>query len=203
MTKQELQNALKAKGIAFNASDNVATLQSLLNSANGSDELQKKIADLGGFSFNNPKFQDLLRKQKEREFPDFGRDVPEGVYTFTGNGNIHQWTSPRTGSVSDIVTAYLSNDNGDLFEVATAAFAKREWDFLEGQGKNADGKYVYTKVNANPILPFQSSTAARNEAVSKIETGTKVVVKHSKRGHFDNPNNTRIWDFIYTYVEKS
>lgn len=208
MNKTELQNALRAKGIAFNASDNVQTLQSLYDTAvsnNAADELQKKIDDLGGFSFSDQKFQDLVKKQKAREFPDFGRDVPtEDVYVFIGKGNVHQWTSPRTGNVSDILTVILQRKGTDeIVEVAAAGFCKREWDFLEQSGKNSEGKYVYTTLECNPVLPFAASIADRNAAVAAIEVGTELRVKHSARGHFDNPNSTRVWDFVYTWVEKA
>ena len=179
--------------------------QTAQNSANVSDELQKKIADLGGFSFEDSKFQDLIKKQKAREFPDFGRDVPtEDVYVFIGKGNVHQWTSPRTGNVSDILTVILQRKGTDeVVEVAAAGFCKREWDFLQQSGKNSEGKYVYTTLECKPILPFIASIADRNAAVAAIEIGTELRVKHSERGHFDNPNSTRVWDFVYTWVEKA
>lgn len=178
-------------------------VQTAQNSASVSvsEELQKKISDLGGFSFADSKFQELVKKQKEREFPDYGRDVPEGVYTLTGQGNIHQWKSPRTEAVSDIVVVYLTNESNEVFEVAAASFATREWSFMQQQGKDNNGKMTYAELSCKPILPFISSVADRNAAVGALTAGTKVRVKHSNRGHFDNPNNTRIWDFIYTYVE--
>ena len=195
LTKKQATDWLNANSVAFDANLGVDELNALVERL----QLEKLIPE-DGFSFGSDTFQKKVKEQKEREFPDYGRDVPVGEYTFTGAGTYKSWKSPKTGNEIQILVAYLEK-NGNLFEVAAAAFAAAEYEFVSFDGKDDKGNIKYKKVEMNPVLNYYSSTADRNGAMSTIEAGTKVKVFHSTKGHFNNPYNTRIWDFVRTWVE--
>lgn len=199
MTRKELQDALKAKGVSFSASATSAELQSLLDSS----DLIKRIADAGGVSFDSPELRKELEEDKENEYPDYGRDVPEGEYTICGYSTLHEWKNKRTNRTSRIRTAFITNEQNDIFEMPFSAFCAKEFDFVKFDGRNDDGEVVHTKVEMNPICPFISSVAERNLTVVKtLRTGDKISVKH-ERGHYDNPYSSRIFNFVNTWVERA
>lgn len=159
-------------------------------------KLQKLVKDHDGKSFSELK--DVVLAQQSKEFPDYGKDVPEGTYFVMGKYDVHQWKN-RRGNTSDILTAFVCDEKGDVFEVAFASFCKREWDFVRFNRESKE----YVKVDdCNPLLPFYPSLSQRTDAVSKVAALTAIKVKHA-RGHFDNPNNDRVFDFDYTWVEKA
>lgn len=199
MNKTQLQDALKAKGVAFSASASTAELQRLYDSA----DLIKRIADAGGVAFDSEQLQKELKEDRENEYPDYGRDVPVGEYTICGYSTLHEWKNKRTGRVSRIRTAFIANEQNDIFEMPFSAFCAKEFDFVKFDGRNDDGEVVHTKVEMSPICPFISSVAERNLTVVKtLRTGDKVKVCH-ERGHYDNPYNTRIFNFVNTWIERA
>jgi hypothetical protein len=199
MNKNQAMAFLSDNNISFNANASASDLVALATREQERINLEKLIPS-EGFSFGSDTFQKKVKEQKEREFPDYGRDVPAGEYTFTGAGTYKSWKSPKTGNEIQILVAYLEK-GGNIFEVAAAAFAAAEYEFVSFDGKDDKGNIKYKKVEMNPILDYYSSVADRNGAMSTIEAGTKVKVFHSTKGHFNNPYNTRIWDFVRTWVE--
>lgn len=195
LTKAQATTWLANNHVDYDANLSVAELNALVEKS----KLEKLIPE-EGFSFGSDTFQKKVKEQKEREFPDYGRDVPAGEYTFTGAGTYKSWKSPKTGNEIQILVAYLEK-NGNIFEVAAAAFAAAEYEFVSFDGKDEKGNIKYKKVEMSPILDYYSSVADRNGAMSTIQAGTKVKVFHSAKGHFNNPYNTRIWDFVRTWVE--
>jgi hypothetical protein len=203
--------ALKAKGVSVSAKkwETISTklVENGLNPDNFtddeviSDELLKTIANLGGVAFNSDELQQQLKKDKENEFPDYGRDIPDGEYVVTGYTTVKDWKNPRTGNISHIRTAFIKNDDDEVFQLPYASFCAKEWDFISYAGKDSDGKATYEKAEMHCILPFISSVADRNLTVSNtMKAGDRIKVCH-KRGHFDNPYNTRIFDFVLTWAE--
>lgn len=197
MNKNEIMNALTAKGITFDASASKAELEALLN-ANASvsavsADLIKQITENGGFAFDSAELQAQLKADKEREYPDFGRDIPEGNYIVTGYATSHDWKN-RTGNVTHIRTAYIKAvDSDEIYEAPFAAFGQREWDFVKVSSDSEE------KFKPATLLGFIPSTADRNLAVCKVPAGTKVTINHCW-GHWNNPNNTRIFNFKYTWI---
>ena len=204
MTKKELQDALKAKGIAFSESANVAELEALLNASASvvSDDLLKIIQEKGGYAFDSKELQEQLKADKENEYPDFGRDIPTGEYVVTGYSTVHDWKNKRTDRISHIRTAFVKGSDDSVWELPFVCFCASEWEFVQFNGKDSDGKIIYKKVERKSILPFYSSVADRNLAVTqKIAAGTRISVHH-ERGHYDNPYNTgRVFDFLLTWAE--
>lgn len=204
MTKKELQDALKAKGIAFSASANVAELEALLNASASvvSDDLLKLIQERGGYAFDSQELQEQLKADKENEYPDFGRDIPAGKYIVTGYSTVHDWKNKRTERVSRIRTAFVKGSDGSLWELPFVCFCASEWQFVQFDGKDSDGKIIYKKIERKSILPFYSSVADRNLAVTQqVHAGIEINIKH-ERGHYDNPYNTgRVFDFLLTWAE--
>lgn len=215
MNKRELQDALKAKGITFGASATNAELEALLTSASETnsdsvtndsvtidDNLLKIIREKGGLSFDSKELQEQLKKDKEEEYPDYGREIPEGEYTITGFSTVHEWKSRKTDRVSHIRTAFIKNSSDILYELPFSCFCQTEWKFVQYNGKNSDGKILYKEIERKSILPFYHSTADRNLAVTQqISAGTRIKVCHN-RGHYDNPYNTgKIFDFVLTWAE--
>ena len=201
MTINELKTALSAKGITFSASATKPELEALLAASGSnsalSDDLQKKLEDVEGFTFGSKEFAAKIAEQRKRIFPDYGKKVPEGEYVFTGKGTFREWTNPRNGNTSTICCAYLADDNGNLHEVSTGSFATPEWNFVTRESDDS-----YKKLEHTPILGKFDNVPDRNEAVAAIPVGTKVKVHHAN-GHYDNPlrpANSRIFDFIYTWV---
>ena len=134
----------------------------------------------------------LIMADAEREFPDFGAQVPEGTYVLTAYCGVHEWKA-RNGRVSTIRTRYIRRESDNTtFEVAFASFVGREWDFV-----SVDGQVVSTPF----ILPFDpnsATTARRNLRVLDLAEGTKVAVNHI-RGHWANPLAQRTFNINLTY----
>jgi len=162
--------------------------------------LQKLIDAESTITFNSEAARTLLRTQKEREFPSFGGNIPEGtVLTFSGYGTSHAWKSPRTGNTSNILTAYCTNAAGEIFEVPFASFCRPAYPFVRFDGRNADGVPQYATVTQTFVLPnHYDSGADRNAAVMGLQVGLQFTIHHA-RGHFDNPYATRVWDFLTTW----
>lgn len=195
MTKQEIIDALKQKGVNFDATASKSDLEALLASAATSiisSNLLKVITEGGGLAFTDPQLQASLQGQLAREYPDFGREITEGVYTLTGYATRHEWQSPRSDTPSIIWTAYATNNNGDLVEIPFAAFSASPYSFVSVDG---------SEFQPNTFFSHFDSTARRNLAVVELPTGTQVRVRHA-RGHHKNPYSRRIFDFLYTWVEK-
>ena len=157
-----------------------------------SDDLLKVITDLGGTSFEDAK--ESIQKDIEREFPDFGREIPEGVYTLSGFTTVHDWVS-RDGRVSHIRTAFLieTNSEGKPFELPFACLSANEFLFVPANG---------TEFQPACVLKHFDSPNRRNLAVLELGQGFKVKVRHM-RGHHKNPYSKRIFDFNYTWAEKA
>lgn len=158
-------------------------------------KLQKLVKDHDGKSFSELK--DVVTTQQSKEFPDYGADVPEGVYYVLGKYDVHVWKN-RRGNTSDILTAFIANEKSEVFEVAFASFCKREFDFITFNRETKE----YNKVECNPLLPYFPKLSQRTDAVSKVAPMTAIKIKHS-HGHFDNPDNQRVFNFDYTWVEKA
>jgi len=207
----ELKSELQALGVTVPTRAKKEEIVALCNS-NGvellkddsivSDDLLKLIEEKGGYAFDSKELQEALKADKENEYPDFGRDIPEGEYIVTGYSTIHDWKNRKTGNISHIRTAFVKNDDDDLYELPFAAICAKEWEFVQFDGKDSEGKILYKKVELKPVLPFYSSVADRNLAVTQqITAGTRIKICHA-RGHFDNPYNTgRIFDFLLTWAE--
>ena len=207
----ELKSALKALNVTIPARAKKEDIFALCEE-NGietmqsddvvSDDLLKLIEEKGGYAFDSKELQEQLKADKEAEYPDFGRDIPEGEYVVTGYSTIHDWKNRKTGNISHIRTAFIRDDADNLFELPFAAMCAKEWDFVQFNGKDNEGKILYKKVEFNSMLPFYSSVADRNLAVTQqVTAGTRVKIAHA-RGHFDNPYNTgKIFDFTLTWAE--
>lgn len=159
-----------------------------------SADLLKVINDLGGQSFEDAK--ESVQKDIEREYPDFGREVPDGTYSLTGYTTVHEWTA-RDGRVSQIRTAFLDAINpqsGNPYELPFAALSENEFLFVP-----ADGTAEFQPKCA---LKHFDSPNRRNLAVLELGEGFKVRVRHM-RGHHKNPYSKRIFDFNYTWAEKA
>ena len=135
----------------------------------------------------------LIVADTEREFPDFGGAVPEGVYTLTAYCGSHEWKS-RKGRVSTIRTRFIRRESDNAtFEVALASFVAHEWDFVDANGVEHTLPF---------ILPFDASastTARRNLRVLDLAEGTQISVHHI-RGHWNNPLAERVFNINLTYV---
>ena len=154
-------------------------------------EWVKALTDNGAMTIAEAMPQ--INAEIEREFPDFGAAVPEGVYVLTSFCSVHEWKS-RQGRVSTIRTRYIRRESDNAtFEVALASFVGREWDFVGIDGQVASIAF---------ILPFDAnaaSTARRNLRVLELAEGTQVRVNHI-RGHWANPLATRTYNINLTYV---
>ena len=178
---------------------NSKPVQTAQNSANVlvfaiDDDLLKVITENGGLAFDSEELKAQLKADKEREYPDFGRDIPTGKYQLTGFSTTHDWRNPRTDSVSHIRTAFLNTINpktGTPYEIPFAAFSCSAYKF-----KPTDADAFQPKC----VLPHYDSVADRNLAVVDLEPGTEIMIKHS-RGHHENPYNKRVFDFTYTWAE--
>ena len=92
----------------------------------------------------------LIVADAEREFPDFGGQVPEGTYVLTAYCGVHEWKA-RNGRVSTIRTRFIRRESDNAtFEVAFASFVAREWDFVDVNGVEHTLPF---------ILPFDASQA--------------------------------------------
>lgn len=200
MNKQEIMNALSAKGITFDANASKAQLETLLNANSNvfaiDDDLLKIITNSGGKSFNSDELKAELKAEKEREYPDYGREIPEGTYHLTGYTTVIDWRNPRTDNISHIRVAFLDKINpksGKPYMLPFAAFAKNQYPFVP---VGDDSKFT-----PSCVLEHYDSVADRNAAVVALGAGFAVKVCH-KRGHHDNPYNKRVFDFTYTWVER-
>ena len=137
----------------------------------------------------------LIMADAEREFPDFGGQVPEGTYVLTAYCGVHEWKA-RNGRVSTIRTRYIRRESDNAtFEVAFASFVAREWEFVGTDGQIASTPF---------ILPFDASastTARRNLRVLDLADGTRISVHHI-RGHWNNPLATRVFNINLTYCSE-
>lgn len=205
MTYNELRSALSAMGLsttgntaqlqarydaAVAANNNAADTDAASdNTANAIPEsVAKALEESGAFLMSSQEARELIRTTREREYPDFGRDIPEGSYITTEWANTHQWKN-RRGNLSTIVTIYLQDENGNLYEIATGAFAEREYPFV------SNGE----QITLNAMFPYNQSRATRNEQVFALNPGTPVRVHHAF-GHYDNPDAERVWNFTLTWV---
>lgn len=134
----------------------------------------------------------LVIADAEREFPDFGGQVPDGTYVLTAYCGVHEWKA-RNGRVSTIRTRYIRRESDNAtFEVAFASFVAREWDFVDVNGVEHTLPF---------ILPFdasQATTARRNLRVLDLAEGTRISVHHI-RGHWANPLAQRVFNINLTY----
>lgn len=209
MTKiEKALAALKAKGISTTATkwETISTklIENGLNPDDFSDDyvfvladdLLKVITDLGGKSFDSDELKAELRAEKEREYPDFGREIPAGVYHLSGFTTTVDWRNPRTDNVSHIRVAYLDKLNpktGKPYLLPFSAMSSNEFMFVPvGEEKFAP----------NCVLEHYDSIADRNAAVVALGKGFTVKVCH-KRGHHDNPYAKKIFDFVYTWAERA
>lgn len=191
------------KAVAETANDTASDQQQSADTTtdtNVNEALQKLIGANSTIRFGSEEASALIRAQKEKEFPSFGGNIPEGaVLTFTGYGTSHAWKSPRTGNVSNILTAFCTDASGDVHEVPFASFCCPAYPFVRFDGRNTEGQPQYATVAQNFILPnHYDSNADRNSAVMNLPVGTQFVVHHA-RGHYDNPYATRVWDFNVTW----
>ena len=160
------------------------------------DDLLKIITNSGGKSFDSDELKAELKAEKEREYPDYGREIPEGTYYLTGYTTVIDWRNPRTDNISHIRVAFLDKinpKNGKPYMLPFAAFAKNQYPFVP-VGDNS-------KFTPSCVLEHYDSVADRHAAVVALGTGFAVKVCH-KRGHHDNPYNKRVFDFTYTWVER-
>lgn len=159
-----------------------------------SDDLLKVISEKGGKAFNSAELQAELKKDKEREYPDFGKAIPEGEYHLTGYATVVDWRNPRTDNISHIRVAYLDkvdSKTGEPYKLPFASLACNQYKFKPVEGD---------EFQPNAVLPFFDSVADRNIAVCGLEAGLAIKVFH-KRGHWLNPNNKRPFDFLLTWAE--
>lgn len=193
-------NALTAKGITFDASASKADLERLLNDASVQtvfaidDDLLKVITDNGGLAFDSDELKAQLKAEKEREYPDYGKEIPTGNYHLTGYSTVIDWRNPKTDSVSHIRVAFLDKLNsktGKPYMLPFAALSQGAYKF-----KPVDGDAFQPKC----ALPHYDSVADRNLAVVGLGAGTEIKVCH-KCGHHENPYNKRVFDFLYTWAE--
>ena len=172
----------------------VQTAQNSANVFNISDDLLKVISEKGGKAFDSDELQKELKADKEREYPDFGKVIPEGVYHLTGYATVVDWRNPRTDNVSHIRVAYLDqidSKTGEPYKLPFASLAKNQYKFKPIEGD---------EFQPNAVLDFYDSVADRNIAVCGLGAGLAVKVCH-KRGHWLNPNNKRPFDFTLTWAE--
>jgi hypothetical protein len=154
-------------------------------------EWVKALTDGGAMTINEALPQ--INAEVEREFPDFGAGVPEGVYVLTAYCSVHEWKS-RQGRVSTIRTRFIRRESDNAtFEVALASFVGREWDFITTDGQIAPVAFIL------PFDPNAASTARRNLRVLELAEGTQVRVNHI-RGHWANPLAVRTYNINLTYV---
>lgn len=156
--------------------------------------LQKAIADCGGRKFEE--LATITSALAAKEYPNYGGDVPEGeTLYFVRKFEVHKWTN-REGTTSEILTAYLANSEGKLFEVAFSSFFGREWDFM----CRVNGNEVAIEVSS--AFPFTPKISERVRIISEIGEGTPFKVRHAF-GHLANPYAKRIFNYQFTWVEKA
>lgn len=193
MNKSEAIAVLTAAGVNYNASASAQELVALAT-------LIKSVPE-DGFKFGSKEFADFVKKSKEREYPNFGGDVPTGtILTFAGGGTVKVWHNPNSDKDVNILIAYMVDGQNKVWEVAAAAFSHSEFNFVAFDGKDAAGAPKFKEIKTNELFPFTSSIADRNSRLAEIEIGAKFKVCRA-HGHYENPYATRVRDFDKTWLE--
>lgn len=196
MTVNELKAELTRLGVSFNSAASKAELEALLQSNATTnvvdDELLKIIKDdQNAMEFGSEELQNALKEEREKEYPDFARDLDSNkTYFLLGFASVVDWKN-SDNRTAHIRVAYVSEENGNTpLMVQFAAFAANQYEFV-----NFDG----TKEKQNTPLPHFESTAARNAAVIELGKGYRFKVVH-KRGHFNNPYTKRVFDRTHSWI---
>ena len=145
-------------------------------------------------AFDSDELKAQLKAEKEREYPDYGKEIPVGNYHLTGYSTVIDWRNPKTDSVSHIRVAFLDKLNpktGKPYMLPFAALSCGTYKFKPVEGDAFQPKCA---------LPHYDSVADRNLAVVGLGGGTEIKVCH-ERGHHENPYNKRVFDFTYTWAE--
>lgn len=193
MNKSEAIAVLTAAGVNYNANASAAELSALAT-------LIKSVPE-DGLMFSSPKFEDYVKSTKEREYPNFGGDVPVNtILTFTGGGTVKVWHNLRTDRDVSILVVYMVDGQNKIWEVAASSFSKGEFPFVSFDGRDAAGAPKFKVVETKEMFPFTSSVADRNSRLAEIEIGKKFKVCRA-HGHYNNPYSTRIFDFDKTWLE--
>lgn len=193
MTKNEAIAVLTAAGVNYNASASANELVGLAT-------LIKSVPE-NGLMFRSQKFADYIKSAKEKEYPDYGGDVPVGtVVAFTGGGTVKVWHNSRTDKDVNILVAFMQDESGKVWEIASAAFSHSEFPFVVLNGKDAAGTLKFQKIETKEMFSYVSSVADRNSRLAEIPVGKKFKVCRA-HGHYENPYATRVWDFDKTWLE--
>lgn len=193
MTKNEAIAVLTAAGVHFDANASATELSTLAT-------LIKSVPE-DGFMFGSNKFADYIKSAKENEYPNYGGGVPVGtIVTFTGSGTVKIWHNKRTDRDVNILIAFMQDESGKVWEIASAAFSHAEFPFVVFDGRDAAGAPKFKVVETKEMFPFTSSVADRNSRLAEIEVGKKFKVCRA-HGHYNNPYATRVWDFDKTWLE--
>ena len=158
------------------------------------DDLLKVIVDNGGIAFDSDELKAQLKAEKEREYPDTGKEIPTGVYHLTGYSTIIDWRNPKTDSVSHIRVAFLDKMNTKTGKPYMLPFAALSCNAYKFKPLNEDA------FQPKCVLPHFESIADRNLAVVGLGAGFEVKVCHSFGKH-ENPDNKRPFNFTYTWAE--
>lgn len=178
---------MAGRNASSNASAQNATVQSTTTTV---PEWVKSLVNDGAQEISS--VRPLIVADAEREFPDFGGQVPNGTYVLTAYCGVHEWKA-RNGRVSTIRTRYIRRESDNAtFEVAFASFVGREWDFVGVDGQVASTPFIL------PFDPNSATTARRNLRVLDLVEGTRISVNHI-RGHWANPLATRVFNINLTY----
>lgn len=193
MNKAEAIAVLTAAGVNYNANASAQELGALAT-------LIKSVPE-DGLMFSSPKFADYVKSAKENEYPNYGGDVPVGtVVAFTGGGTVKIWHNKRTDRDVNILVAFVRDENGKVWEIASASFSRAEFPFVSFDGRDAAGAPKFKEISTNELFSFTSSVADRNSRLAEIEVGRKFKVCRA-HGHYNNPYATRVWDFDKTWLE--
>jgi hypothetical protein len=171
------------------------------NTANGNidlSQLLQKFAEDSGitiFSADSVTATDAIAAQAAREFPDYGRDLPEGEYRVTAQMCIQTWRSPKTGRDSNIYCAVAINSANEAVLIPFACFSAQQYEFVRPDN---------TTVTMHQPLPHAATTSRRNDNVRRwlIANDSNTITLHHAMGHPSNPYAERIWDRITTWVEE-
>jgi hypothetical protein len=182
-----------------NANNNANNGNNGNNTANGNidlSQLLQKFAEDSGitiFSADSVTATDAIAAQAAREFPDFGRDLPEGTYKVTAQMAIKKWRSPKTGKDSNIYVAVALDTNNVPVFIPFACFSKPEYEFIRPDN---------SVVEMHQPIEHISTTSRRNDAVRRYILSEPTVTLHHAMGHPNNPYTERIWDRITTWIEE-
>lgn len=206
MSLKQKKDFLKSKGIAFASNASEATIDQIAadNNIVFADDTAtdttgtvfvKIISEMGGIAADSEEARQMIRTAREREYPNFGRDLDENVtYVCTGYYTIRRWKSPRTQRDSEIFVAFITpeNDENDVQLVAFASFCHSQYEFI------VNG----TPLTTNEPVAHNDSIATRNGAVLEfIASRPRIRVRHA-RGYNNNPHADRVFDFTKTWVEE-